>query len=126
MPLDADSPVPVALSAAAVAAAPAPPSPHSHKDLAKDAAPHFRKAKKYYDGLAAEMVQHGHICDIFSCALDNVRDWVQEKQQQQRKQQQGLASDSCSWQLGGRTAFDAFSSGACKEAQLQWPGQLDS
>eukprot|EP00775_Hariotina_reticulata_P005919 gene5919-6159_t len=43
----------------------------SHKDLAKDAAPHFRKAKKYYSGLAAEMVTHGHICDVFSCALDN-------------------------------------------------------
>ncbi|WIA18955.1 hypothetical protein OEZ85_003624 [Tetradesmus obliquus] len=43
----------------------------SHKDLAKDAAPHFRKAKKFYDGLAAEMVGHGHICDVFSCALDN-------------------------------------------------------
>jgi hypothetical protein len=50
----------------------------SHKDLAKDAAPHFRKAKKFYDGLAAEMVQHGNICDIFSCALDNVsRYWEQ-------------------------------------------------
>lgn len=47
--------------------------PYSHKDLAKDAAPHFRKAKKYYDTLASEMVSHGHICDIFSCALDNVR-----------------------------------------------------
>jgi hypothetical protein len=46
--------------------------PCSHKDLAKDAAPHFRKAKKFYDGLAAEMVAHGHICDVFSCALDNV------------------------------------------------------
>lgn len=44
----------------------------SHKDLAKDAAPHFRKAKKYYDALAAEMVSHGHICDIFCAALDNV------------------------------------------------------
>eukprot|EP00878_Enallax_costatus_P011529 GHUV01012035.1.p1 GENE.GHUV01012035.1~~GHUV01012035.1.p1 ORF type:complete len:713 (+),score=230.46 GHUV01012035.1:401-2539(+) len=43
----------------------------SHKDLAKDAAPHFRKAKKYYDALAAEMVSHGHICDIFCAALDN-------------------------------------------------------
>jgi hypothetical protein len=47
-------------------------SRHSHKDLAKDAAPHFRKAKKFYDTLASEMVSHGHICDIFSCALDNV------------------------------------------------------
>lgn len=44
----------------------------SHKDLAKDAAPHFRKAKKFYDGLAAEFVQHGHALDIFACALDQV------------------------------------------------------
>jgi protein transport protein SEC23 len=44
----------------------------SHKDLAKDGAPHFRKAKKYYDGLALELVTHGHIMDIFSCALDQV------------------------------------------------------
>jgi hypothetical protein len=48
------------------------PTLRSHKDLAKDAAPHFRKAKKFYDTLASEMVSHGHICDIFSCALDNV------------------------------------------------------
>lgn len=51
---------------------PAVPPCCSHKDLAKDAAPHFRKAKKFYDALATEMVSHGHICDIFSCALDNV------------------------------------------------------
>jgi protein transport protein SEC23 len=44
----------------------------SHKDLAKDGAPHFRKAKKYYDGLAQELVAHGHIMDIFACALDQV------------------------------------------------------
>jgi len=42
----------------------------SHKDLAKDGAPHFRKAKKFYDGLGLELVTHGHIMDIFSCALD--------------------------------------------------------
>lgn len=53
------------------------PATRSHKDLAKDAAPHFRKAKKFYDVLATEMVGHGHICDIFSCALDNVSDTVQ-------------------------------------------------
>lgn len=47
----------------------------SHKDLAKDAAPHFRKAKKFYDTLAQEMVAHGHIMDIFACALDQVGCW---------------------------------------------------
>jgi hypothetical protein len=78
---------------AAVTLLPPPKHTHSHKDLAKDAAPHFRKAKKYYDSLAAEMVQHGHICDIFSCALDNVSgDWVQQQQQQQ--QQQSSQADS--------------------------------
>lgn len=50
-----------------------PPTPRSHKDLAKDGAPYFRKAKKFYDGLAQELVQHGHIMDIFVCALDQVR-----------------------------------------------------
>lgn len=40
--------------------------------MAKDSAPYFRKAKKFYDGLAHEMVTHGHIMDIFVCALDQV------------------------------------------------------
>ncbi|KAG2499921.1 hypothetical protein HYH03_002208 [Edaphochlamys debaryana] len=44
----------------------------SHKDLAKDGAPHYRKAKKFYDGLAQELVAHGHALDIFACALDQV------------------------------------------------------
>eukprot|EP00898_Chlorokybus_atmophyticus_P002889 jgi/Chlat1/3600/Chrsp234S00259 len=44
----------------------------SHKDLQKDSAPHFRKATKYYDTLANQLVQQGHVLDIFACALDQV------------------------------------------------------
>lgn len=44
----------------------------SHKDLVKDAVPHHRKAKKFYDAIAAEMVAHGHAFDIFACSLDQV------------------------------------------------------
>lgn len=42
------------------------------QDLAKDSAPHFRKAKKFYDGVAGELVAHGHALDMFVCALDQV------------------------------------------------------
>jgi len=42
----------------------------SHKDLAKDAAPYFKKASKFYDGLAAQLVAQGHAMDVFACALD--------------------------------------------------------
>lgn len=45
----------------------------SHKDLAKDAVPHFAKAKKFYNNVAAELVAHGHTLDMFTCALDQVR-----------------------------------------------------
>lgn len=44
----------------------------SHKDLAKDSAPHFAKAKKFYAGVAAELASHGHTLDMFACALDQV------------------------------------------------------
>ncbi|KAF5842832.1 COP-II coat subunit [Dunaliella salina] len=44
----------------------------SHKDLAKDAVPHFAKAKKFYGNVAAELVAHGHTLDMFTCALDQV------------------------------------------------------
>eukprot|EP00967_Tisochrysis_lutea_P157602 scaffold320197_cov21-Tisochrysis_lutea.AAC.1 len=44
----------------------------SHKDLAKDAVPHFAKAKKFYNSVAAELVAHGHTLDMFTCALDQV------------------------------------------------------
>lgn len=44
----------------------------SHKDLAKDAAPYYRKAKKFYDAIAAQLVAQGHSMDLFACSLDQV------------------------------------------------------
>jgi Sec23/Sec24 trunk domain len=44
----------------------------SHKDLAKDAVPHFQKAVKFYDGLAKQLVSQGHVLDLFASALDQV------------------------------------------------------
>ncbi|KAK9837195.1 hypothetical protein WJX84_004838 [Apatococcus fuscideae] len=44
----------------------------SHKDLAKDAAPLFKKALRFYDGLAADLVKQSHSLDVFACALDQV------------------------------------------------------
>eukprot|EP00201_Polytomella_parva_P012344 CAMPEP_0175072354 /NCGR_PEP_ID=MMETSP0052_2-20121109/19855_1 /TAXON_ID=51329 ORGANISM="Polytomella parva, Strain SAG 63-3" /NCGR_SAMPLE_ID=MMETSP0052_2 /ASSEMBLY_ACC=CAM_ASM_000194 /LENGTH=701 /DNA_ID=CAMNT_0016339833 /DNA_START=323 /DNA_END=2424 /DNA_ORIENTATION=+ len=44
----------------------------SHKDLAKDGAVHFRKAKKFYDTLAVEFINHGHALDVLACSLDQV------------------------------------------------------
>lgn len=44
----------------------------SHKDLDKDAAPHFNKAVKFYDNLAKQLVSQGHVLDIFASALDQV------------------------------------------------------
>jgi hypothetical protein len=38
----------------------------------KDAAPHFKKAKKYYDQIAKQLVAQGHALDIFACSLDQV------------------------------------------------------
>jgi protein transport protein SEC23 len=54
----------------------------SHKDLAKDNAPYSVKARKFYRGLAHEMVGHCHALDVFACALDQTglfeqRDLVQ-------------------------------------------------
>jgi protein transport protein SEC23 len=45
----------------------------SHKDLDKDAAPHYNKAVKFYEGLAKQLVTQGHVLDLFACALDQVR-----------------------------------------------------
>ena len=45
----------------------------SHKDLMKEAAPHYKKARKFYDGLAAQLVQQGHALDVFACSLDQVK-----------------------------------------------------
>ncbi|XP_043709542.1 protein transport protein SEC23-like [Telopea speciosissima] len=44
----------------------------SHKDLDKDAAPHFHKAVKFYDNLAKQLVSQGHVLDLFASALDQV------------------------------------------------------
>lgn len=48
----------------------------SHKDLAKDAAPHFQKAVKFYDGLAKQLVSQGHVLDLFASALDQVLQYL--------------------------------------------------
>jgi hypothetical protein len=47
-------------------------SVRQHKDISKEAAPHYKKAKKFYEGLSAELVKNGHVMDIFACALDQV------------------------------------------------------
>ncbi|XP_047315803.1 protein transport protein SEC23-like [Impatiens glandulifera] len=44
----------------------------SHKDLDKDAAPHFKKAVQFYEELSKHLVSHGHILDVFASALDQV------------------------------------------------------
>ncbi|KAJ8774373.1 hypothetical protein K2173_011622 [Erythroxylum novogranatense] len=44
----------------------------SHKDLDKDAAPYFKKAVKFYDSLAKQLVNQGHVLDLFASALDQV------------------------------------------------------
>jgi protein transport protein SEC23 len=44
----------------------------SHKDIAKDAAPLHKKALKYYDALASQLVAQGHVLDVFASALDQV------------------------------------------------------
>ncbi|KAJ8755439.1 hypothetical protein K2173_019237 [Erythroxylum novogranatense] len=44
----------------------------SHKDLDKDAAPYFKKAVKFYDSIAKQLVNQGHVLDLFASALDQV------------------------------------------------------
>ena len=44
----------------------------SHKDIDKDAAPYFKKAVKFYEGLAKQLVSQGHVLDLFASALDQV------------------------------------------------------
>ncbi|KAL5703102.1 Protein transport protein S23 E [Ranunculus cassubicifolius] len=44
----------------------------SHKDLQKDAAPHFSKAVKFYENLSKQLVSQGHVLDLFASALDQV------------------------------------------------------
>ncbi|XP_043717002.1 protein transport protein SEC23-like isoform X2 [Telopea speciosissima] len=44
----------------------------SHKDLDKDSAPYYIKAVKFYEGLSKQLVNQGHVLDLFACALDQV------------------------------------------------------
>ncbi|KAJ3676988.1 hypothetical protein LUZ60_002712 [Juncus effusus] len=44
----------------------------SHKDLDKGSAPYFDKAVKFYEGLSKQLVNQGHVLDLFACALDQV------------------------------------------------------
>lgn len=44
----------------------------SHKDLDKDAAPFYHKAVKFYEGLSKQLVNQGHVLDLFAGALDQV------------------------------------------------------
>ncbi|XP_042065137.1 protein transport protein SEC23-like isoform X1 [Salvia splendens] len=44
----------------------------SHKDLDKDAAPFFKKAVHFYDELGKQLVNQGHVLDVFASALDQV------------------------------------------------------
>lgn len=44
----------------------------SHKDLNKDAAPHYRKARKFYDTIAQQLVAQSHSLDVYACSLDQV------------------------------------------------------
>lgn len=44
----------------------------SHKDLDKDSAPLYHKAVKFYEGLSKQLVNQGHVLDLFACALDQV------------------------------------------------------
>ncbi|KAI3954196.1 hypothetical protein MKW98_018020 [Papaver atlanticum] len=44
----------------------------SHKDLDKDAAPHFREAVKFYENLAKQLVAEGQVLDLYASASDQV------------------------------------------------------
>ncbi|CAD6265185.1 unnamed protein product [Miscanthus lutarioriparius] len=44
----------------------------SHKDLDKGSAPLYNKAVKLYDDISKQLVNQGHVLDLFACALDQV------------------------------------------------------
>ncbi|XP_051133212.1 protein transport protein SEC23-like [Andrographis paniculata] len=44
----------------------------SHKDLDKDAAAFFKKSVQFYDELGKQLVNQGHVLDVFAAALDQV------------------------------------------------------
>ena len=43
------------------------------QDLVKETAAFYKKARKFYDALARQLVRQGHALDIFACSLDQVR-----------------------------------------------------
>ena len=45
----------------------------SMQDLVKETAPYFKKAKKFFDALAGQLVRQGHALDVFACSLDQVK-----------------------------------------------------
>jgi len=44
----------------------------SHKDLDKGSAPLYNKAVKFYEDISKQLVNQGHVLDLFACALDQV------------------------------------------------------
>ncbi|TKW10763.1 hypothetical protein SEVIR_6G188300v4 [Setaria viridis] len=44
----------------------------SHKDLNKGSAPLYNKAVKFYEDISKQLVNQGHVLDLFACALDQV------------------------------------------------------
>ena len=42
------------------------------QDLVKETAGHYKKARKFFDTLAAQLVRQGHTLDVFACSLDQV------------------------------------------------------
>eukprot|EP01026_Neomeris_dumetosa_P025585 TRINITY_DN2104_c0_g2_i4.p1 TRINITY_DN2104_c0_g2~~TRINITY_DN2104_c0_g2_i4.p1 ORF type:complete len:1015 (-),score=160.46 TRINITY_DN2104_c0_g2_i4:299-3193(-) len=44
----------------------------AHKDLIKEEAKHWRKALKFYDGLAQQYSGSGHVLNVLACSLDQV------------------------------------------------------
>ena len=43
------------------------------QDLAKDRASHYKRARRFFDGVAAQLVQQQQSLDVFACALDQAR-----------------------------------------------------
>jgi len=42
------------------------------QDLVNETAAFYKKARKFYDALARQLVRQGHALDIFACSLDQV------------------------------------------------------
>ena len=45
----------------------------------KETAAYYKKARKFYDALARQLVRQGHALDIFACSLDQVRHRVRSR-----------------------------------------------